>query len=358
MISARSAALIAGLAGEDRMAGISALLARNGIAELASVELLTGGKNNKVIRLEPVAGPMRVLKVFFHSASDTRDRLAHEFGFARYAWNQGLRALPEPIDADPRHHCALFEYVAGDRLAQPPTSAMMAEAISFIIGLNSERSGEEATALKPGSEACFSLAEHLAVVEGRITRLSAADIEPEARGWIENQLLPLWDKVKDTVITEASAQATMLEEPLDRTERIISPSDFGFHNAIARHGSGELCFHDFEYAGWDDPAKLFGDMFNQIECPLPTKYLPGVAFSFLSLSRRPKDLARRLRWLLPVYGVKWCCIALNPLIAAEAARRTFAGHDSGQAEQGLVRARRQLARASDYHQLKDRLPDG
>lgn len=358
MISAHSASLLAHLAGGDRIAGVSALLARNGITELASAELLTGGKNNKVIRLAPMTGPSRVLKVFFRSPSDTRDRLAHEFSFARFAWRQGMRSLPEPVDAEPRHQCALFEYVAGRRPPYPPTSQMMAEALRFIAELNRDRSGVEALALKPGSEACFSLAEHVALVDGRIARLRAAELMSDARRWIESQLLPLWGDVKRTILIEAAAEGVAFNARLAKTEVIISPSDFGFHNAIAREGSGTLCFHDFEYAGWDDPAKLFGDMFNQIEYPLPTEDLSKVAESFLSLSPRPDELRRRLRWLLPVYGVKWCCIALNPLIAAEAARRHFAGHDGDQAALGLERARKQLARATYYHQLRGKLADG
>jgi hypothetical protein len=358
MVSAESAALLARLAGDDRIGGISALLVRNGIAELDSAELLSGGKNNKVIRLTPPSGPLLVLKVFFRSASDTRDRLAHEYSFASFAWKQGLRALPEPIDAEPLHQCALFEFVAGGKPAFPPTNGMMSEALAFIEGLNRDRSGADAAALKPGSEACFSLAEHLSVVEGRIARLRAAPLDDDASRWIEAELLPLWDKVKGTVMAEAAAEAVDLGAPLAQIERIVSPSDFGFHNAIAREGSGTLCFHDFEYAGWDDPAKLFGDMFSQIEYPLPTEYLSEVAASFLSLSSRPDELAPRLRWLLPVYGVKWCCIALNPLLAAEAARRHFAGHDADQAVLGLARAQRQLARATYYQQLKDEWADG
>jgi hypothetical protein len=358
MVSARSAALLAGLAGDDRTAGISALLARNGIADLATAELLAGGKNNKVIRLTPASGPRRVLKVFFRSASDTRDRLAHEYSFASFAWKQGLRALPELIDAEPEHQCALFEFVAGGRPSYPPTVEMMSEALDFIKRLNRERSDADALALNPGSEACFSLAEHLSVVGGRIARLRAARLDDVTRWWIESELLPLWDKVKRTVLAEAAAKGIHLDAPLATTERIVSPSDFGFHNAIAREGSGTLCFHDFEYAGWDDPAKLFGDMFNQIEYPLPREYLSEVAASFLSLSSRPEELAPRLRWLLPVYGVKWCCIALNPLLATEAARRHFAGHEAGQAALGRERAARQLARASSYQQLNDGWADG
>lgn len=358
MLSARSAALLVRLAGEDRIGGISALLARNGIADLVSAELMAGGKNNKVIRLTPESGPERVLKVFFRSAWDTRDRLAHEYAFARFAWKQGLRALPEPIDAEPAHQCALFEYVAGGRPSPPPTPQMMSEALAFIQGLNRNRRSADAQALKPGSEACFTLAEHLSVVEGRIARLRAAPLDHDARRWIESKLLPLWGTVKVTVEAAAAAERVDLRAPLVTTERIVSPSDFGFHNAIAREGSGALCFHDFEYAGWDDPAKLFGDMFNQIEYPLPADYLSEVSRSFLSFSPRPETLALRLRWLLPVYAVKWCCIALNPLLATEAARRAFAGHDGDQAALGRERAARQLARATHYLQLKDGLADG
>lgn len=348
MLSAHSAELLARLAGDDRIEGIAALLGRNGIDELSSAELLTGGKNNKVIRLEPVTGPKRVLKVFFHSADDTRDRLAHEFSFSRFAWDQGLRSLPEPVDAEPRHHCALFEFIAGGRPFYPPRPAMMEEALDFIRGLNADQGA--AAHLAPGSEACFSLSQHIAVVDGRIARLRAVDLEEVDRDWIEGKLLPLWSAIRETVVIGS-------DEPLPLSERIVSPSDFGFHNAIRRDGSDRLCFHDFEYAGWDDPAKLFGDMFNQVEYPLPKDYLGKVAAAFLAMSPRPDDLASRLRLLLPVYGVKWCCIALNPLIAADAARRRFAGHDKELVWQGRQRAGRQWEKARDYHHNKDWLID-
>jgi hypothetical protein len=358
MVSAQSAALLARLAGDDRIAGISALLARNGMVNLLAAELLAGGKNNRVIRLTPASGPARVLKVFFRSASDNRDRMAHEYSFASFAWKQGLRALPEPIDAEPEHQCALFEFVAGGKPPYPPTPRMMSEAMAFIQGLNRTRSSADASALKPGSEACFSLAEHLSTVERRILRLRVASLDDDVRRWIEAELSPLWETIKSTVVAAAEAKGVDLGAPLAKKEWIISPSDFGFHNAIARDGSGALCFHDFEYAGWDDPAKLFGDMFNQIEYPLPTSYLGKVAASLLSLSSRPHELAPRLRWLLPVYGVKWCCIALNPLLATEGARRHFAGHYADQEALGRERAKLQLARATHYQQLKDELADG
>ncbi len=40
-----------------------------------------------------------------------------------------------------------------------------------------------------------------------------------------------------------------------RMKFIVSPSDFGFHNALLDDG-GAISFLDFEYSGRDDPAKL------------------------------------------------------------------------------------------------------
>ena len=66
----------------------------------------------------------------------------------------------------------------------------------------------------------------------------------------------------------ASAAGAGLRNELGPRARCLSPSDFGFHNAI-RRASGELCFIDFEYAGQDDPAKMACDFLCQPEVPVP-----------------------------------------------------------------------------------------
>ncbi len=345
---------LANLAGSDRMAGIIALLERNDVSSQVSAELLRGGKNNRVIRLVSDRGTPLVLKVYFRSAADTRDRLKNEFSFASFAWAQGVRTLPEPIDAEPSEQCALFEFVAGTRPLYPPTAAMIAEALAFVREINRQRFADAAAGLPTGSEACFSIATHIDLINKRVDRLMPTD----ARPWIEGQLLPLWRTIEKSVLSGAASRDVDPERTLDEQERIISPSDFGFHNAIARAADGRLCFHDFEYAGWDDPAKLFGDFFNQIEMPVPHEFLPAAAGSFLAFSQQPSELAWRIRALLPVYAVKWCCIALNPFVAADAARRQFAGHDTAEIfRQSLERAARQLKRAQYFHQLGDWLTD-
>ena len=91
-------------------------------------------------------------------------------------------------------------------------------------------------------------------IETRLGRLETIDGSHPAGAaalrHARNELLPRFREVAS-------------ELPRDPTELppgqwCISPSDFGFHNVLRRPG-GHLVFLDFEHAGWDDPAKLFGD---------------------------------------------------------------------------------------------------
>ena len=104
---------------------------------------------------------------------------------------------------------------------------------------------------------------------GRLARLSSVpsltDEHREARAFVSSTLQPLGQAVERRVRLAFGAE---LESTLPREERCPSPSDFGFHNAL-RQPDGRLRFLDFEYAGWDDPAKTIIDFCNQPDLLLP-----------------------------------------------------------------------------------------
>lgn len=88
-------------------------------------------------------------------------------------------------------------------------------------------------------------------------------------------------------------------------------------------------FFDFEYAGWDDPAKLVCDFFCQLAVPVPFTYWR----EFLGVLQKARGwnslVEKRAKILLSVYRIKWCCIALNDFLAPEAARRNFSAGGAG-----------------------------
>ena len=86
-----------------------------------------------------------------------------------------------------------------------------------------------------------------------------------------------------------------------------------------------LYFIDFEYAGWDDPAKMICDFFCQPAVPAPQTWHRHFAHSVVAGFAGREELLQRVQILLPLYRIKWCCIVLNGLLPEGHARRLFAG---------------------------------
>ncbi len=193
------------------------------------------------------------------------------------------------------------------------------------------------------SEACFSLLEHLKCVAERVRRLERVEagdpIDQEAVKFIRKSLIPAWTEVADRVRRSAHADWVALDEAISRRAWRLSPSDFGFHNALTT-ADGRTRFFDFEYAGWDDPARMVCDFFCQPAVPVPLDYLDRFAASVSADSEEPDATLARIRLLFPVYRIKWCCILLNDFLLGGDRRRRFAL--SGDAQE---RKARQLAKA-------------
>lgn len=146
------------------------------------------------------------------------------------------------------------------------------------------------------------------------------------------------------------------EKAIARSNRTLSPSDFGFHNAVRRGGA--LVFLDFEYLGWDDPAKMIADFVLHPAMSLPRP--SGVRFEreMMALFAGDQRLALRLEVLYPLTALKWCLLILNEFLPGAWARRRFARaelppRDAVLARQ-LAKARRMLARAARLAGLRGR----
>jgi hypothetical protein len=311
---------------------------------------LNGGRNNQVYRLES-GGRSTALKVYFHHPADKRDRIGAEYAFARFAAQACPGASAVPLGVDFEHRIALYEFISGRRLTPGEVDAgAVGQALAFFAGLNRHR--ESAGGLSAGSEACFTIADHLAAVEGRVSRhrdIEVVDAEDAAaRAFIVTSLIPAWQALRDQVADSAGDE---LDVPLASELRCVSPSDFGFHNAIL--AEGRLRFIDFEYAGWDDPAKVAGDFLNQVELPVPlmhlSSFIAGVASALGDDSGR---IDGRARLLLPVYAVRWCCIILNDFQPIDRERRRFALGRDRKAEQ-LTKARAAFDRLQSLTEMRE-----
>jgi hypothetical protein len=302
--------------------------------EVEALTRLSGGRNNRVFRLDRAGHAPLVLKLYHHDSRDTRDRLGAEWAFLRYAWEAcGLRDVPQPLASDPAEHAALYGFVAGEKVPAA-TPAHVEAAARFVAALNAPAAREAAARLNPGSEACFSSAAHVATIARRVARLGAhldrgAPHARAASGLVRDRLAPLWEEIARDLPKDEAPQPWC-----------VSPSDFGFHNALEH--DGRLTFLDFEYAGRDDPAKLVCDFFCQPELPAPRALYPAFRDAVLAaLGLATPENRARCDALLPAYRIKWACIMLNDFLATDAARRDFA-----EGQDRAARCAAQLAKAA------------
>jgi hypothetical protein len=301
------------------------------LGPLEGIEEMAGGGNNRLFRMVFESQAI-VLKYYFKDAQDPRDRLDQEFSFLQFANNHAINTVPQAIAQDPNAGIALYTLLPGGVMtANDVTDNVVAQARAFVSALNIWRTEKDAQDLSLGSESCFSFDDHITTVNRRMDRLSGigndgendAQIIRDARQFVDDELIPVWQALAQKTTDGARQQGIDLSHPISSGERCLSPSDFGFHNALLDQ-DGTVRFVDFEYAGWDDPAKLVGDFFNQVAVPIPPSYLSDFSDTVAALTPDAGATKSRIDLLLPVYGCKWICIILSNFLPLGSRRRQFA----------------------------------
>jgi hypothetical protein len=320
-----AAKILLGATNEDLTRAAALLCARAGLSGAFKLEPVPGAANNRVFRVRGRDWSAR-LKAYYDRPDDPRDRLGAEFAFAHFAWGRGVRALARPLASDVPSRTALYDWLEGRRLEPAEADAgRVREALAFFVELNRHKDAPGAELLADGSEACFTLEAHRATIHRRVENLlslSSPDAK-EAAAFARERLVPAL-AAAEKHLTAAGLSAA----PLSRSARVLSPSDFGFHNAVLGP-DGKLGFLDFEYAGWDDPAKTVCDFFLQPAVPAPLALRGEFARGVGAAVGDEAGVAARVRALAPLYRVKWTCIALNDFLPAGHGRRRFALGEAG-----------------------------
>lgn len=310
---------------------------------------LGGGGNSRVYRVKTPRGETLALKAYFRDTQDSRDRLGVEFGALGFLWKAGVQSIPRPLRADFQAGLGLMEYLEGVRI-YTPTLEDVDSICRFLIQIHNLTCHPGADELPPASEAHFSLASITDHVQGRLDLLRGVQpqiLKSSGLGrFLEKDLLPAWE-----VLQEEARRMWDFERELKPQERTLSPSDVGFHNVLRREG-GDLAFLDFEYFGWDDPAKLLVDFLLHPGMELGVGLRERYAQNLLGGFALP-GLGRRARLAYPLFGIKWCAILLNEFLPSHLTRRRFAATGplntaERQAIQ-LEKCRRKLQQVLDEH---------
>lgn len=293
---------------------IESLLSCAGIEDSPiNIAPLSHGANNRIYRIDFLRRAPIALKEY---KNDQRDRLTREYAFSSFAWTHGVSCIPQPLAVCKEKNLGLYGFVQGRALqSHELQEGHLKSALDFFLEVNRYKSA--AKTLPPASECCLSFFDYFQSVEKRFASLLSMEIKEaidrEAYEFVSTSLSSAWERVKSHALKIIEAEQLPLDEQLSPENQCVSPSDFGFHNAVM-HPSGQMFFMDFEYAGRDDPAKLLSDFFCQPATPAPLSYFEHFAKQIAFQVQDQELFLRRAEIVFPICKIKWCCIMLNAFL--------------------------------------------
>lgn len=283
---------------------------------IKNIELVKGRGNSKIYKLIGSKESF-ALKMYPDRQTDQRNRLETEFSACQILNLEGMPVV-KGIFCNTEMNWGIYSWIDG--YIEIPNDEFVSKAIFFVKNLVKLSDQVDNNEFQQASEACLCGFELVRQLQERLDRLKK----------IDNKLLQnfLIDELVPTMEIAIKGATTEMEKAFDQiiptVEQILSPSDFGSHNAI-RTFTGETVFIDFEYFGWDDPVKLASDFClhpaMNLSLQLKNKWIKGIMDIFAS---DDNTFEKRFRAYLPLFGIRWCFILLNEFLPNRIAQRIHA----------------------------------
>lgn len=275
--------------------------------EPMQLEPLKGGCNSEVF-LYKAKDNCFVLKRCATSEHQSIDRYIAEVEFLNYAQLVAPDYVPRLICSDRTSRSIALEYLEGQKFLENsiPAETDVEHAIRFFKLLNVDLGLAKNLVTRDAADGFMGLTEHLENVCQRIGGMVTEHMPRKFKDDFSDLITALklhFDRVAST--TEKMTRNGYLQDSLDPKYRCVSPSDFGFHNAI-RTSKG-VKFFDFEFSGWDDPAKAVADFDLQPRVPI----LIRERVMSRALTTWNEEMSLRYEALLPILRLKWACIIVG-----------------------------------------------
>lgn len=317
-----------------------------------NAQKLGGGANNEVFLIN-YESKKYVLKIYEKTSSNSRFTNEKKF----YEWTSFINSeqVPSAISWNENTFTALFNYVEGNPLPDAINLSHIKQTIDFLKDLNSHRENALNYDIPRASDSGDLFSQYLSVSK-RIEILSFSTIhksvKEEFEQFFNDEFLCEW-KLFQKSFEKKFEKDLEIKKTLGKSSLILSPSDIGFHNCIESM-SGQLTFFDFEYAGWDDPAKTVSDFLRQPRYFIPTVHWKFFIDSISQLTEDPSFFYNRLNVLLPLHNFKWCCIFLNDFLPNHNMRRLKATDQNPNEPENLIN---QLKKSQKHLALMKTIPN-
>lgn len=293
---------------------------------------LDAGRNNRLFRLDLDGGPPLLGKFY---GRDPWGGLGREFATLAFLGARGFPGVPRAHLRSDAFAYAVYSFEPSVAVAPADlTAAALVAAAAFAADLHAFGPEPGASALPPTIEFCGSPADQRGIIERRLGGFLAFAAGPTAPAEVR-------------ALCRALDLCAEVDRLLARAAWRLNTADFGPHNILVRPGG--LTVVDFEWAGWDDPARL---VMGFVSHPGSAGLTPAGRATFLRAYARARALApdeiARFERVGALYDIEWvaaCASAITPEAVAIAAF-AVAGFDARAHRAGLIaRLAARLARA-------------
>lgn len=280
---------------------------------IKNIKKIRGRGNSRLYKISIDEMGDFALKDYPDLLTDPRERLMTEVHALKMV--EFLQRTPKVVAFDKEQNIALYEWIKGTNLSHI-RKEHISQALKFVENIQSI---ENRDPYPLASEACLSLKQLLSQIDDRFKKLSLVDNQ-ELRNFLDIVFKPLLDQVKK--FSGQHWPKGNLTSDLPDSMQILSPSDFGFHNALLK--DNKLYFLDFEYFGRDDPVKLMSDFVwhpgMNLDDSHKTQWLKGA----FSIFKKDPDIYSRFCAAWPLYGLRWSLILLNEFLKDGWQKRVYA----------------------------------
>ena len=274
---------------------------------------ISPGGNSTVFKLCLSDKSENLLKRYPQEIAVNRSRLKTEVSACRLLRTVGIEQPAEVIYEDVENEIAVFRWIDGSRVANPKAKHIES-LLQFVEELRNIKRTDEVHAFPSAKEACLNGQDICDQIQNRRDRLGRREIKSEELKTFLSQIFdPLVAKTIAWAQEEWPAGRSFFE-PLPRKFQTLSPSDFGFHNALWER-SGKLRVVDLEYFGWDDPVKLASDFCWHPAMKIPQRLQQKWILGMRQLFSSDQDFENRLTIAHPLYGLRWAMIVLKPFFS-------------------------------------------
>ncbi len=305
-----------------------------------------GGGNSRVFKVQCENGKYYCVKFYFSSPFDQRDRLGTEYGSLKFIYEKGIHVVPQPVLIERSELVGVYEWIDGQKIASDTVTANdISFAVNFLAKLENLSHHPNAHLFNTASAGCFCIKDIIDHIEIKLQKFQSCPTDTEEfrrlKIYLDQDFLPLLKEILSWI--RANLGDTSFDQDIETNLRTLSPSDFGFHNAL-RKDSGQIKFLDFEYFGWDDPAKMIVDFTFHPAMDLSFELKQSFYQKMLLVFRHDASLRGRVACYYPLLGLLWCLIFLNEFTNDDLKRRQFAMVD---VKDTVTLQQRQLKKAED-----------